>query len=83
MRCANGTYLQLYSDGRGVCRVYEMSIGYGKWKVPSKSGIGPVGIAAGPNGNLWFTEDSGNRIAEFMLFVIPRAGRDRSSAREG
>src|SRR3712207_9405662 len=24
---ANGTYYQLYSDERGVCRVYEMKIG--------------------------------------------------------
>jgi hypothetical protein len=24
---ANGTYFQLYSDERGVCRIYEMSIG--------------------------------------------------------
>ena len=29
---ANGTYFQLYSDERGVCRVYEMSIGNGEWK---------------------------------------------------
>jgi hypothetical protein len=29
---ANGTYYQLYSDDRGVCRVYEMSIGDGEWK---------------------------------------------------
>ena len=28
---ANGTYFQLYSDERGVCRVYEMSIGDGRW----------------------------------------------------
>jgi hypothetical protein len=28
---ANGTYYQLYSDERGVCRVYEMSIGDGEW----------------------------------------------------
>jgi hypothetical protein len=28
---ANGTYFQLYSDDRGVCRVYEMSIGGGEW----------------------------------------------------
>jgi len=28
---ANGTYFQLYSDERGVCRVYEMSIGAGEW----------------------------------------------------
>jgi hypothetical protein len=30
---ANGTYFQLYSDDRGVCRVYEMSIGDGDWKL--------------------------------------------------
>jgi hypothetical protein len=30
---ANGTYYQLYSDDRGVCRVYEMSIGDGEWKI--------------------------------------------------
>jgi hypothetical protein len=30
---ANGTYFQLYTDDRGVCRVYEMSIGNGEWKL--------------------------------------------------
>jgi hypothetical protein len=30
---ANGTYFALYSDERGVCRVYEMSIGDGVWKL--------------------------------------------------
>jgi hypothetical protein len=30
---ANGTYYQLYTDDRGVCRVYEMSIGKGEWKL--------------------------------------------------
>lgn len=30
---ANGTYYQLYSDERGVCRVYQMSIGNGEWKL--------------------------------------------------
>jgi hypothetical protein len=30
---ANETYVQLYSDARGVCRVYEMSIGNGEWKL--------------------------------------------------
>ena len=30
---ANGTYFQLYSDERGVCRVYEMSIEEGQWKL--------------------------------------------------
>jgi hypothetical protein len=30
---ANSTYYQLYSDERGVCRVYEMSFGDGVWKL--------------------------------------------------
>ena len=30
---AHGTYFQLYSDERGVCRVFEMSIGEGEWKL--------------------------------------------------
>ena len=30
---ANATYVQLYSDVRGVCRIYGMSIGNGEWKL--------------------------------------------------
>ena len=30
---ANGAYYQLYSDDRGVARVYEMSFGNGDWKL--------------------------------------------------
>lgn len=30
---ANGTYHQLYSDDRGVCRVYEMSIDDREWRL--------------------------------------------------
>ncbi|GAA5039484.1 hypothetical protein [Actinopolymorpha pittospori] len=30
---AAGTYYQLYSDDRGVCRVYEMSITESEWKL--------------------------------------------------
>jgi hypothetical protein len=30
---ANGTYYQLYSDDRGVCRVYRMSIDGSEWKL--------------------------------------------------
>jgi len=30
---ANETYYQLYSDDRGVCRVYEMSIGETEWRL--------------------------------------------------
>ncbi len=30
---ANGTYLQLYTDDRGVCRIYGMSIDHGEWRL--------------------------------------------------
>jgi hypothetical protein len=30
---ARGVYYQLYTDERNVCRVYEMSIGNGEWKL--------------------------------------------------
>lgn len=30
---ANGRYVQLYSDDRGVCRVYEMSFHDGQWRL--------------------------------------------------
>ena len=30
---ANGTYFQLYTDERGVCRVYEMRIGNREWRL--------------------------------------------------
>ena len=35
---ANGTYFQPYSDERGVCRIYEMSIGSGEWKLWREGG---------------------------------------------
>jgi hypothetical protein len=34
----NGTYYQLYTDNRDVCRVYEMRIGDGEWKLWRESG---------------------------------------------
>jgi hypothetical protein len=30
---ANGTYIQLYTDDRGVCRIYQMTIGDGEWRL--------------------------------------------------
>ena len=30
---ANGTYHQLYTDSRNVCRIYEMTVGDGEWKI--------------------------------------------------
>lgn len=35
---AKGTYTQLYTDDRNVCRVYEMSIGDGEWKLWREGG---------------------------------------------
>jgi hypothetical protein len=29
----SGAFYQLYADKRGVCRVYEMSIGDGEWRL--------------------------------------------------
>jgi hypothetical protein len=52
---ANDTYYQLYTDDRGVCRVYEMSIGNGEWKLWRE----------GPPFDQRFTakiSDDGNRI---------------------
>jgi len=39
---ANGTYFQLYSDARGVCRVYGMSIGHGEWKLWRERAVLPA-----------------------------------------
>ena len=33
---ANGTYYQLYTDDRNVCRVSQMSIGNGEWKFDAR-----------------------------------------------
>ena len=38
---ANGTYFQLYSDARGVCRVYEMSIGNGSGSCGGRASRSP------------------------------------------
>jgi virginiamycin B lyase len=46
--------------------------------VPTPSGF-PIGIAAGPDGNVWFTENAGNKIGKltvagrFREFPIPTA----------
>jgi hypothetical protein len=53
---ANGTYFQLYSDDRGVWRVYEMSIGDGEWKLWRGGEPFPQRFTA-------TISDDGNRIA--------------------
>ena len=30
---ANNTYIRLHSDERGICRIYQMSINEGEWKL--------------------------------------------------
>ena len=34
-------------------------------------GAGPIGIAAGPDGNMWFTELGGNRIGRIVTGAGP------------
>ena len=53
---ANGTYYQLYSDDRAVCRVYEMSIGDGEWRLWRSGQPFPQRFTAR-------FEDDGNTIA--------------------
>jgi hypothetical protein len=52
----NGTYYQLYSDDRGVCRVYAMSIGDGEWRLWRTGEPFPQRFTA-------CFEDGGNTIA--------------------
>ena len=52
---ASGTFTQLYSDERGVSRVYEMSIGDGEWK------LWRTGAPFSQRFNATFSED-GNTI---------------------
>jgi hypothetical protein len=44
---AHGTYYQLYSDEQGVCRVYEMSIGDGEWRLSRRDAPFPQRFTAG------------------------------------
>jgi hypothetical protein len=53
---ANGTYFQLYSDERGVCRVYEMSISDREWKLWREGAPFPQRFSAQ-------ISDEGNTIA--------------------
>jgi hypothetical protein len=53
---ANGTYYQLYSDERGVCRVYGMSISETEWKLWREG-------APFPQRFIGRFEDGGRRIA--------------------
>ena len=71
---ANGTYFQLYSDERGVCRVYEMSIGDGEWKLWRNGAPFPQRFTGkiSEDGNTiagrWeLADDAGNFTTDFEL----------------
>ena len=61
---ANGTYYQLYSDDRCVCRVYEMSIGDGEWRLWREGEPFPQRfIGRFEDGIRWLVEDERLRTA--------------------
>jgi hypothetical protein len=71
---ANGTYFQLYSDSRGVCRVYEMSIRDREWKLwrdgePfSQRSTGTIGDDGNTITGRWeIAEDGTNYSTDFDL----------------
>lgn len=81
---ATGTYIQLYTDERGVCRIYEMSIGDGDWKLWREGAPFAQRFTAtfSEDGNTitgrWeIAEDSVNYRIDFDLVyrrVVPGAG---------
>ncbi len=71
---ANGTYFQLYSDERGVCRIYEMSIGDGEWRLWRNGAPFPQRFTGkiSEDGNTiagrWeLADDAGNFTTDFEL----------------
>ncbi len=78
---ANGTYYQLYTDERGVCRVYEMSIGDGRWTMWRDGEPFSQRFEAtfSPDGNTmtarWEKSDDGATFTTDFELVFRRAGR--------
>jgi hypothetical protein len=73
---ANRTYFQLYSDERGVCRIYEMSLGNGEWKLWREGAPFSQRFTAriSEDGNTisgrWeIAEDSTNYVPDFDLIL--------------
>jgi hypothetical protein len=77
---ANGTYTQLYSDERGVCRVYDMSIDNLEWKLWREGEPFSQRFTGtfGDNGNTitgrWERSEGGTFVTDFHL-IFRRAGR--------
>jgi len=77
---ANGTYVQLYSDERGVCRIYQMSIDNGEWRLwrDGEPFSQRFSATISDDGNTiagrWeIAEDGTNYVPDFDL-VLRRAG---------
>src|SRR4029450_12975542 len=67
---ANGTYSQLYSDERGVCRIYEMSIRDGEWELlraPARVSLIGCDAANGTSSQLSPDERGVCRIYEMSI----------------
>src|ERR1022692_4612572 len=74
--CIPASSLCLLSGGAGAQVITEFGVGI-------TAGALPFDITAGPDGNLWFTENQGNRIGritplgavtEFSVGISPSAG---------
>lgn len=80
---ANGTYFQLYSDDRGVCRVFEMSIGNGSWQLwrvgaPfSQRFVGTFGDDGDTIDGRWEMSEDGSNFATDFDLVYRRADSPR------
>jgi hypothetical protein len=85
---ANGTYVQLYSDERGVCRIYEMHVDGREWTLAREGDPFPqrfTGILSEDGSTISGTwekaEDGTNYVLDFYLDyrrVSPKPSR-RSS----
>ena len=77
---ANGTYTQLYSDERGVCRTYQMSIDDREWKLWRKGEPFAQRFAAtiSEDGNTitgrWEIADDGEHFTTDFELVYRRVG---------
>ena len=83
---ANGTYFQLYSDVRGVCRVYQMSITKGEWKVwrEGKPFSQRFQATFSDDGNTitgrWEIAEDGTTYATDFDLIFRRTGTETSGA---
>ncbi|MGH7643903.1 MAG: hypothetical protein ACREN7_02050 [Candidatus Dormibacteria bacterium] len=71
---ANGTYLQLYSDERGVCRIYEMSISSDEWRLKRVGApfpqrfVGKISADGGTISGCWEKSEDGEHFTcDFYL----------------